>query len=77
MDAYKGQDNEKAAKPCRENNHVLITVSHNLTNKLQSLDITINKPARRFNKEKYNLWYTEQVTKQLGKVKDLADVAVS
>ena len=58
-------------KLCRENNYVLITVPHNLTSKLQSLYITISKPVRRFNKEKYNIWYTEEVTKQLDKVKDI------
>ena len=55
MDTFKGQDNKEVAKLCRENNYVLIIVPHILTNKLQLLHITINKPARRFNKEKYNM----------------------
>ena len=77
IDTIKGQDNEEVAKLCRENNCVLVIVPHNLTNKWQPLDITFNKPAKSFIKEKYNIWHTEQVTKQLNEVKDTADVEVS
>ena len=46
-----------------------IIVPHNLTNKFQPLGITFNKPLKSFIKEKYNIWYTEQVAKQLNKAK--------
>ena len=52
MDTFKGQDNEEVAKLCPENNCVFIIVPHNLTNKFQPLDITFNKPAKVFIKEK-------------------------
>ena len=77
MDTFKEQNNEEVAKLCRENNCVLIIVPHNLNNKFQPLDITFNKPAERFIKEKYNILYTGQVTKQLNEDKDPADVEVS
>ena len=54
MDTFKGQDNEEVAKLRRENNCVLIIVPHNLTSKFQPMDITFNKPAKSFIKEKYN-----------------------
>ena len=69
MDTFKGQDNDEVAKLCRKNNCALIIVPHNLANKFQPLDITVNKPAKSFIKGKYNIWYTEQVAKQLKKVK--------
>ena len=69
MDTFKGQDNDEVAKLCRKNNCALIIVPHNLANKFQPLDITVNKPAKSFIKGKYNMWYTEQVAKQLKKVK--------
>ena len=72
-----GQGNDKAAKLCRKNNCALSIVPHNLTNKFQLLDITVNKPAESFIKDKYNMWYTEQVTKQLNEGKSPADVEVS
>ena len=71
MDTFKGQDNEGVAKLCHENNCVLIMVPHNLTNKFQPLDITFNKPAKSFIKDK---WFTEQVTKLFNEGKDPADV---
>ena len=77
MDTFKRQDNEEVAKVCRENNCVLIILPHNLTNKFQPLDITFSKAAKSFIKEKYNIWYTEQVTIQHNKDEDPADVEVS
>ena len=68
LDTFKGQDNNEVAKLCRKNNCALIIVPHNLTNKFQPLDITVNKPAKS---------YTEQVAKQLNEGKAPADVEVS
>ena len=55
METFKKQNNEEVAKFCPENNCVLIIVTDNLTNKFQPLDITFNKPAKSFIKEKYNI----------------------
>ena len=77
MDTFKGQDNYEVAKLCHKNNCALIIVPHNLTNKFQPLDITVNKPAKSFVKDKYNMWYTEQLAKQLNEGKAPADVKVS
>ena len=78
MDTFKGQENNKVAKLCCKNNCALIIVLHNLTNKFQLLDITVvNNPVKSFIKDKYNMWYTEQVAKQLNEGKAPADVEVS
>ena len=76
MDLFKGQGNDEVAKLCRQNNCALI-VPHNLINKFQPLDITVNKPAKSVIKDKYNMCYTEQVAKQLNEGKVPADVDVS
>ena len=76
MDIVKGQDNDEEPKLCCKNNCALIIVPHNLANRFQPLDITLNKPAKSFIKDKYNMWYTEQVAKQLNKGKDPADIEV-
>ena len=68
MDTFKGQDNNEVAKLCRKNSCAL--------NKFQPLDITVNKPAKSFIKDKYNMWYTEQVAKQLNEGKTPTDVEV-
>ena len=77
MDTFKGQDNEGLPKLCRENNCVLIIVPQNLINKFQPLDITFNKPTKVFIKEKCNIWYTEQVTKQFNEGIGPANMKVS
>ena len=56
MDTFKGQGNDEVAKLSRKNNCAFINFPHNLTNKFQPLDITINKPAKYFIKYKYNMW---------------------
>ena len=61
---------------CCKNNCALIIVPHNLNNKFQLLYITVNKPAKSFIKDKYNMWYTEQVAKQLNEGKAPAEVEV-
>ena len=76
MDTFKGQDNDEEPKLCCKNNCALIIVPHNLANRFQPLDITLNKPAKSFIKNKYNMWYTEQVAKQLNKGKAPADIEV-
>ena len=77
MDTFKGQENDKVAKLCCKNNCALIIVLHNLTNKFQLLDITVvNNPVKSFIKDKYNMWYTEQVAKQLNEDKAPAEVEV-
>ena len=76
-DTFKGQDNDEVAKLCCKSNCALIIVPHNLTNKFQLLDITVNKPAKSFIKGKYNMWYTEQVAKQFNEGKAPADIEVS
>ena len=77
MDTFKGQDNEAVLELCRKNNCEVIIVPHNLTNKFQPLDITLNKPAKSFISNSYNEWFSQQVSQQLEKGIRPADVKVS
>ena len=77
MDTFKGQGNDEIAKLCRKSNCALIIVQHNLINRFQSLDITVNMEAKSFIKKEYDTWYTEQVAKQFNEGKAPADVEVS
>ena len=51
-------------------------VPHNHTNKFQPLDITANKPAKSFISNKHNEWFSKQVSQQLEKGIQPADVKV-
>ena len=43
MDTFKDQDNNTLKKLCSENNFETVIVLHNITNKFQSLKISVNK----------------------------------
>ena len=78
MDAFKGQDYEEITKFNRENNFALIIIiPHTFTNKFQPLDNTLNKPANRFIKGKYNSSCAEQVTSQLNEGKVTVTVSLN
>ena len=55
----------------------VVIVPHNLTKKFQPLDITVNKPTKSFISNKYNKWFSKQVSQQLEKGIQPADVKVS
>ena len=63
MDTFKGQDNEEMKRLCAKNNCELVIVPHNLTNKFQPLDISINQSAKKFISNKFNAWYADRVSK--------------
>ena len=77
MDTFKRQDKEAVLELCRKNNCEVIIVPHNLTNKFQPLDITVNKPPKSFISNSYNEWFSQQVSQQLEKGIRPADVKVS
>ena len=48
MDTFKGQDNDELRKLCMSNNCEVAILPHNLTNKFQPLDLSVNKAAKAF-----------------------------
>ena len=67
MDSFKGQDNDILKELCEENYCKTKIVPHNLTNKFQPLDVSVNKPSKAFITNKYNDWFSKQVADQLEK----------
>ena len=65
MDIFKGQDNDILKELREENFYEAVIVLHNLTNKSQPLDISVNKSAKAFISSKYNSWFSKQVSAQL------------
>ena len=45
----------------------LVIVPHNLIDKFQPLDISINQKAKKFISHKFNTWYADHVREQLKK----------
>ena len=77
MDTFKGQDNDTLKDLCRENNCAVVIVPHNLTNKFQPLDISVNKAAKAFIQNKYNDWFANHVSSQLQNGTDPANIKIS
>ena len=77
MDTFKGQDNEGIKQLYLNNNCELVIVPHNLMNKFQPLDITINQSAKKFISNKFYAWYADRVSKQLSNGVIPDDVKVS
>ena len=50
---------------------------HNLTNKFQPLDLTINQKVKKFISNQFSKWYGERVRRQLTNGKSPGDVEVS
>ena len=76
-DTFEGQENDKMRKFCSKNSCEIVIISHNFTNKLQPLDLSVNKVANSFISNKYNPWLANEVSKQLRAEKAAADVKVS
>ena len=77
MDTFKGQDNDGMKRLYLKNNCELVIVPHNVTNKFQPLDISINQSAKKFISNKFNAWYVDRVSKQLSNGVIPGDVKVS
>ena len=77
MDTFKGQENDIVLDLCKKHFCQVLIVPHNLTNKFQPLDVTVNKPAKSFISNLYNEWFAEQVTKQIRNGIPPADIQVS
>ena len=77
MDTFKGQDNGILRGFCSKNICEVVIVPHNLTNKFQPLDLTVNKAAKAFIQNQYNDWFSDQVARQLKSGKDSTDIKVS
>ena len=54
MDTFKVQDNDTLKELCSQNNCKVVIVPHNLTQKFQPLDISVNKAAKAFIQNLYN-----------------------
>ena len=59
MDTFKGQGKGILKKFCSKNRYEIVIVPHNLTNKFQSLDLTVNKAAKAFIQNQYNDWFPD------------------
>lgn len=65
MDNFSGQTTDDILEKLKEKGIVLVMVPANTTDRLQPLDVSVNKSAKDFLRERFRTWYAEQVEKQL------------
>ena len=62
-DAFRAHTTEGMQNKLAELNARLVMLPKNMTDHLQPLDISVNKPAKNYLKRRYAEWYTEQVVR--------------
>ena len=78
FDVFKGQCTEEVCKLLEDSNILYTLVPANCTDKLQPLDLSVNKPAKDFMKRQFQNWYGEMICKQLeDKVEEEVDMRLS
>ena len=65
FDCFKGQLTENVVSLLEQNNIHSVIVPPNCTDRLQPLDLTVNKSAKSFLQREFRDWYATEVTKQL------------
>ena len=64
-DNFKGQITESVTRLLEVNNIHVCLLPPNTTDKLQPMDLSVNKAAKSFLKQCFEHWYSDQVIKQL------------
>ena len=65
FDVFRGQQTPALRELLEKNNIDHINVPANCTDKLQPLDLSVNKPFKDEMKKRFQAWYAEEVQKQL------------
>ena len=71
MDNFKGQVTNSISALLEAHNIHVCLLPANTTDLLQPMDITVNKPAKDFLKQKFEQWYSDEVVKQLNAISDI------
>ena len=66
-DVFKGQCTSQVLKILEENNILFVTIPNNCTDRLQPLDLSINKPAKDVVRARFQEWYGNELCKQIEK----------
>ena len=65
FDVFKGQVTKDIFSKLEENNIHIVKVPANCTDRLQPMDLSINKAVKEFMRGKFQMWYAVEVEKKL------------
>ena len=65
VDNFKGQITEKISELLKQNDIHTCLLPANTTDRLQPMDLSVNKSAKRFLQATFDEWYSKEINKQL------------
>ena len=74
FDVFKAQQTEDILTLLEEHNIHVVSVPANCTDRLQPMDLSVNKSVKEFMRSKFKEWYAAQVSKQLDEGANIAPV---
>ena len=74
FDCFKGQTTQLISDRLKSHNIRVVKVPANCTDKLQPMDVSINKPLTDEMRKRFQAWYAESVRKQLEKGTPLEEI---
>ena len=74
LDHFKGQTTQKVLNLLEENHFKYILVPANCTNRLQPLDVSVNRAAKQFMRAKFEGWYADRIITQKDNGQDIQPV---
>ena len=77
MDNFKGQITDDLLSLLDDHNIHHCLLPANTTDLLQPLDISVNKPAKQFLKNKFEQWYADQIMQQIQGRRDVGEVELN
>ena len=76
FDVFRGQTVPEVLELLEENHIHVAFVTSNCTDKLEPLDLSVNKPAKDHLRQKFHKWYAEKVMEQIDAGKSPDEVVV-
>ena len=65
FDRFKGQRTPRILSLLSSNNFLVAVVPGNCTDRLQPLDVSVNKFAKDFLRQKFQQWYADKISESL------------
>ena len=74
LDEFKGQTTNRVLNLLQSNDLMYIIIPPNCTDQLQLLDVSVNRAAKQFLRNKFENWYTDNIVAQKSADKDVEPV---
>ena len=76
LDEFKGQTTPRVLNLLQRNNLLYVIVPPNCTDRLQPLDVSVNRAAKQFLRNKFENWYADNIVAQKSTSKEVEPVDV-